>query len=1148
MSSRKFFSLICFASLLFVAVFGGMGCGGGGGGSSNNNTPSDDTPSGSTSVTVTFESNGGSAVASQTVKSGETVTKPDNPSKSGNKFVGWYTDNSTFSNQFLFGSAGDKVTEDITLYANWLAASTVEAKKFASAASAIVIGYRQGDRAGHVTGNMTLPTTIEGMSGVTVSMSGLTVSWKSSNTAVITDAGVVTRPAADTEVTLNASITDGTTTEIYPFTVTVMKDTSSASERGQARQAIAANNRYDVEAMNSGSEVHFTYDSSNGPRRISSIEGTYSTSAVQDTDDALDAIQGVRGLLGIRDASDELDVSATNSDAYGSQYSFSQVYNGRRVYGRSVTVSTNTEGTTNFLASNLYPTSSLSGITAPASSTAAVSVAADTPTAAEQAALDYHEGGDFELGTIPTEEIIYTLKEYQEGGTVKDYGANPVVAYVVNIRGTDSADNYLDENVFINAEDNSVICAIPNIHDATKVSARGNNEAGEAVTFDVTYTDEGEFSMSTSLPPLVQMYQSDGASYRTSGTPITADENEWNDPQAVSAYVNMIKVLNWWKTQFNRDSLDGNGMDVKVVVHNTAKMNNASWVGYTESIYINNHNSLFDYSYAMALDVITHESTHAVIAYTIWDFPYRNATGAINEGYADIFGCLHDHNWTIGEGVYDTNSSIVRNAHYSRNAANPADSMARTKGPSELSGDYFIDYTQTPDYDYGGVHINSSLLTHAAYLMYKNGLTWDELGEVWYKSLFVGLYNAESDFHTVRKSVLKAAYLMGWSDEKKAIIAAAFDEEKIYDVKSTLSGTVTNLSGHAVEGATVVATRNGTEFGRTRTGTDGKYSLELGQNTYSIKVTLDSYTPFEVTQKIENLPVILDVTLNMPGMGSLSGNVTDMDEVAVGGVTLTLRNGHRSGVTSEVLGEVVATVTSATDGDYSIANLANGAYNLTAVKEGYVTITSNVTVQGATTENMFIPAGSADDSQYNVYLSWGDNVAGADEPYDLDAHVIDWLDSGYSVEVYYNNMVEYVNGNVISLDRDVIRDRDNGKDQTGPEHMVFKAKTTDNVDYFVHWYNGSGTWASSKARVLVVKPNGLVLPVFSVPEDSTAYSPQTSTCWHILTVTPAGEEIINTILTKERPENPNASSTSSGNVNLAGFGTGGGHYYPPKTR
>lgn len=63
---------------------------------------------------VTFDSNSGSAVASQTVKEGATATKPTDPTRSGYTFNGWRIEGATSNYDF-----NTPVTADITLVAQW---------------------------------------------------------------------------------------------------------------------------------------------------------------------------------------------------------------------------------------------------------------------------------------------------------------------------------------------------------------------------------------------------------------------------------------------------------------------------------------------------------------------------------------------------------------------------------------------------------------------------------------------------------------------------------------------------------------------------------------------------------------------------------------------------------------------------------------------------------------------------------------------------------------------------------------------------------------------------------------------------------------------------------------------------------------------
>ena len=67
------------------------------------------------SYTVTFNSNGGTAVKAQTVRSGAKASKPADPAKSGYAFKGWYSDKS-LTKAFNFNST---VKSNLTLYAKW---------------------------------------------------------------------------------------------------------------------------------------------------------------------------------------------------------------------------------------------------------------------------------------------------------------------------------------------------------------------------------------------------------------------------------------------------------------------------------------------------------------------------------------------------------------------------------------------------------------------------------------------------------------------------------------------------------------------------------------------------------------------------------------------------------------------------------------------------------------------------------------------------------------------------------------------------------------------------------------------------------------------------------------------------------------------
>ncbi|MDE6584341.1 MAG: InlB B-repeat-containing protein, partial [Anaeroplasmataceae bacterium] len=66
--------------------------------------------------TITFNSNGGSAIASKKAKKDEKITNPGAPTREGYTFDGWFKDAAC---TLPWNFATDVVTGDVTLYAKW---------------------------------------------------------------------------------------------------------------------------------------------------------------------------------------------------------------------------------------------------------------------------------------------------------------------------------------------------------------------------------------------------------------------------------------------------------------------------------------------------------------------------------------------------------------------------------------------------------------------------------------------------------------------------------------------------------------------------------------------------------------------------------------------------------------------------------------------------------------------------------------------------------------------------------------------------------------------------------------------------------------------------------------------------------------------
>ena len=71
-------------------------------------------------IQISFDSNGGTSVESIDFSTNETFNLPDNPTKDGFVFAGWYFDDETFEVPFSINTfLNNPISDSITLYAKW---------------------------------------------------------------------------------------------------------------------------------------------------------------------------------------------------------------------------------------------------------------------------------------------------------------------------------------------------------------------------------------------------------------------------------------------------------------------------------------------------------------------------------------------------------------------------------------------------------------------------------------------------------------------------------------------------------------------------------------------------------------------------------------------------------------------------------------------------------------------------------------------------------------------------------------------------------------------------------------------------------------------------------------------------------------------
>ncbi len=211
------------------------------------------------------------------------------------------------------------------------------------------------------------------------------------------------------------------------------------------------------------------------------------------------------------------------------------------------------------------------------------------------------------------------------------------------------------------------------------------------------------------------------ATYPT--TNFTDADNNWTateynntnkDNGALDGHWGAEKTYDYWSTVHARNSYDNAGAKIKSYIHYNLiaagypDNNNAFWNGSVMTYGDGSGTGGFDI--LTALDVAGHEIGHAVCSFTA-NLTYQNESGAMNEGFSDIWGACIEYNaaptkstWLIGEDIER------RSGHLSlRSMSNP-----KTEGqPDTYKGTNW--YTGTADS--GGVHTNSGVLNHWFYIL-----------------------------------------------------------------------------------------------------------------------------------------------------------------------------------------------------------------------------------------------------------------------------------------------------------------------------------------------------------------------------------------------------------------------------------------------
>lgn len=221
----------------------------------------------------------------------------------------------------------------------------------------------------------------------------------------------------------------------------------------------------------------------------------------------------------------------------------------------------------------------------------------------------------------------------------------------------------------------------------------------------------------------IQTYDMNTGTNYGSAVDFTDSDNNWNnvnaqlDQYASDGHWGAEMTYDYYNLVHSRNSIDGNGFQLRSYIHYDSGYDNAFWDG--QRMTYGDGGSYFD-SPLTSMDITGHEITHGLTENSA-NLDYQDESGALNESFSDIFGITID-NWSRGTtgsalwliGEETTSGSGIRSMSNPNSFGDP-DTYTGTNW-----------YTGTADN--GGVHTNSGVQNHWYYRLVQGGSGTNDLG------------------------------------------------------------------------------------------------------------------------------------------------------------------------------------------------------------------------------------------------------------------------------------------------------------------------------------------------------------------------------------------------------------------------------------
>ena len=473
------------------------------------------------------------------------------------------------------------------------------------------------------------------------------------------------------------------------------------------------------------------------------IDEKFSDKKITDGESAIDSLNDVADMLGISDAKKEFVTKSEMEFDGNVYYRLAQLHKGITVYGRDVVVIADENSNAKGLTSNAMAISSNISLTATATQ--------------EQIYASVKE---------------YTIKELGEPNAtnimVESIKADRLVIYNLSNDGTahlayelyvnfNNISKYGSYNFIVSAFSGEVLCATATIvqENATCYNSDGSQQ------FNGFY-DENKLIYQMYEPfRKIKIYTYKGTDSGdencTQDLISSTDKYFGNDANAESDHAtaltyltNMSSIYDYYKNTFKETAYgsllaffnDGRDKGKNAFGGNGTEDSTGDVVGYI---------SMGSETGVESIDTMAHEYTHVVSRSRVKWIDEHRETGAINEGYSDIFGEIIEGDLTNSAPDWEHGRRLIND-------------------PTKNNYPDKINYNYNPDHmpeDYS--HTYSTAVSYAAYLMWNGGSKkksneWtairdtEKLAKIWYGSLLT--MHSDATFAQCRNAVELSARIM----------------------------------------------------------------------------------------------------------------------------------------------------------------------------------------------------------------------------------------------------------------------------------------------------------------------------------------------------------------------------------------------------